>query len=119
MNENLKEKIVESESSINEIAALLEKDFSADGVIAFFKSKEVEFSVGEAEEFLSLMRGAKVSAGSELLSDDALVGVSGGVKDILDETGEVIEYGRYLACKAAPFIAGCPRIIKLFESRGF
>jgi hypothetical protein len=117
MNETLQQKIIESQASISEIAALLEKDFSCESVIDYFKSKGVELSADEAGEFLSLMQGARESAVSTKLSDDELTGVAGGVGQILDEAGEVIDLGRYLACKAAPFIVGCPYIIKKYENR--
>jgi phosphoserine phosphatase len=77
----------------------------------------VELSTDEAEEFLILMQGARESVASTKLSDDELVGVAGGVEQVLDDVGEIIDVTRYLACKAAPFIAGYPYIIKKYESR--
>jgi len=119
VNENLKQKIIESQASISEIAALLEKDFSTEGVLGFFKGKGVELSVGEAEDFLSLMQGARDSVVATKLSDDELVGVAGGVEQGIGGDADIVDTVRYLACKAAPFLAGCHRIIQLYESRGY
>ncbi len=119
MNENLKQKIIQSESSIIEITALLQKDFNSGSVIAFFQEKGIALSAEEADEFISLMQGAKESADSTKLNDDLLAGVSGGVEQALGDAGDIIDTARYLACKAAPFLAGCERIIRLYESRGF
>ncbi len=118
MKEALQQKIIESQASISEIAALLEKDFSSEGVIDFFKGKGVELSTGDADEFLSLMQGARESVASNKLSDDELVGVAGGVEQGLGGDADIIDTARYLACKAAPFLAGCPQLIKKYESRG-
>lgn len=119
MKEALQQKIIESQASISEIAALLEKDFSSDGVINFFKGKGVEFSADDASEFLSLMQGARESAASTKLSDDDLAGVAGGVEQGLGGDVNIIDTARYLACKAAPILAGCDYIIKRYESRGY
>ncbi len=119
MNENLKQKIIQSESSIIEITALLQKDFDSESVTAFFQEKGITLSAEEADEFINLMQGAKESADATKLNDDVLAGVSGGVEQALGGAGDIIDTGRYLACKAAPFLAGCDRIIKLYESRGY
>ncbi len=119
MNENLKQKIIQSESSIIEITALLQNDFNSGSVTAFFQEKGITLSAEEADEFITLMQGAKKSADSTKLNDDVLAEVSGGVEQALGDAGDIIDTTRYLACKAAPFIAGCDRIIKRYESRGF
>lgn len=119
MKDSLKQKITESQASISEIANLLERNSNSGGVIAFFRDKGVEFSNDEAEEFLDLMKEASQAASSTKLDDDALAEVSGGVGQSANKDPDIIDTARYLACKAAPFLAGCDRIIKLYESRGY
>jgi len=119
LKESLKQKITESQASIDEIATLLEKNSQAEDVIAFFKDKGVEFSKAEAEDFLVLMKEASQAASSTKLDDDALTEVSGGVGQTASKDPDIIDTARYLACKAAPFLAGCDRIIRLYESRGY
>ena len=53
------------------------------------------------------------------LGDEELAGVAGGVEQGLGGDPNIIDTARYLACKAAPILAGCDYIIKRYESRGY
>ena len=119
MKESLRQKITESKVSVEEVVVLLDKNLPPDDIIGFFKGKGVVLSGAEAHEFIDQMKGAIQAGSPTKLDDDALTEVSGGVEQGANNSPDIIDTARYLACKAAPFLAGCDRIIRLYESRGY